>query len=220
MPFALHRNHFIAQRRYDALASAPIAQARPTSYPARFPHDLTQRPERAGEASVYRALAKALPADCTIFYDRTVKGARRRIDFLVLIPDCGLIAIEVKGGLVHAGPGAFRQATHSMQGQRSHSKRIEPFRQVTLALGQLWEKSGINPLAIPTFIMAAFPNMSEEAYPWGRATHILTREDFDGPDRLAKRIMESLAPQPQHVAALEVLSAALIANMPHTRTKP
>lgn len=189
-------------------------------FPATFPHDLKRKPDRAGEANVYKALAASMPAGTHIFYDRSVKGARRRVDFLVLIPDRGLIAIEVKGGLVHAGRGAFRQATHSMQGQRSHRKRVEPFKQVKLALRELWEKSGINPLAVPTFIMAAFPKMSDDAFPWGTAKHILTREDFEDAARLAARITQALPELPQSIPALDVLSAALIANQRRTTRLP
>ena len=216
MPFALHLHHFVGQRRY-----APLIPAKgPSIFPASFPHNLARKPDRAGEASVYKALAASMPAGTQVFYDRSVKGARRRVDFLVLIPDRGLIAIEVKGGLVHSGRGACRQATHSLQGQRAHRKRIEPFKQVKLALGQLWEKSGINPLAVPTFIMAAFPKMSEDAFPWRTATHILTREDFEDQKRLEQRLTDALPKQNEPIAALDRLSAALIANMPRPRKKP
>lgn len=215
MPFTLHRDHFVANR-YAALAPAPKA-ATPRIYPATFPHDLKRRPDLAGEAAVYKALASAAGEDWQVFYNCSAKGVRRKIDFMVLIPVRGLIAIEVKGGLVHVSRGSFRQAIHTMHGQRGHRKRVEPFAQVKRALGELWQKTGIASGAVPTFIMAAFPSMSANAYPWSNAMHLLTREDFDDPARLARRLQDALPVLVGQVAALDELREALIANVSRPR---
>lgn len=130
----------------------------------------------------------------------------RRIDFLVLAPGRGMIAIEVKGGLVHVRHGRFGQTARS--GERRRRKRIAPFHQAMLALAELWTKTGIAAGDIPVHIMAAFPHMSEQAYPWGRASHLLTIEDLEA-DRLRNRLQDVLPEISHGLAELERLAGLL-----------
>lgn len=141
-------------------------------HPAVFPHDLRRRPRRAGEALVYGALAAALSDEWAVFYDRRVMGTRRRIDFLCLHPARGVLAIEVKGGMVHARRGAFRQVI-SANGQR---KRIDPFGQLNRAVGDVWAAAGLLPDALPLHRCVWLPQMYQAGLPWQATAHILTCE--------------------------------------------
>ena len=69
MSFALRP--FVAVQRYSALKySEPSGQrGGATLFPPAFPHDLKRRPDLAGEKLVHDALANALPADWTVFYN-------------------------------------------------------------------------------------------------------------------------------------------------------
>lgn len=104
--------------------------------PAIFPHDLRKKPQLQGEADVFAALQAGLGDDWFVFYDRPVKGTRRRVDFLCIAPARGVLAIEVKGGMVHAARGWFRQLINKGTGQR---KRIDPFGQLKLGVRASFE---------------------------------------------------------------------------------
>ncbi|MEQ1715044.1 MAG: nuclease-related domain-containing protein [Hyphomicrobium sp.] len=205
MSFALRP--LVAVRRYAALNNAQPSGRRDgaTLIPSVFPHDLKLRPGLAGENRVYDALANALPAGWTVFYNARIPRSRRSIDFLIVVPKRGLVAIEVKGGLVHMRRGAMRQAQRRTPLQ---GKRIQPFLQLQRALADLWRATNLPPGAVPTHLIAAFPHMSAKAYPWGPAQHVLTREDLD-PECLGARLRNALPPLQGPEPKLDTLIAML-----------
>ena len=100
-------------------------------FPAAMPGDLATRPALRGERRVWEALRRApLPAGTRIFYNRAPKGCRRRADLLILLAGRGIIAIEVKGGLVHYR----RDLRQRLAGPGRGAKRIEPWQQAGRAL--------------------------------------------------------------------------------------
>ena len=171
--------------------------------PAVFPHDLARHPELAGEAKVYVALEAALDDRWRVFYNRTVKGARRRIDFLLIEPTRGLVALEVKGGMVHAFRGSFRQVLHGPGTRPGQRKRVQPFAQTRKALDELFAHSGIDPATVPIHIAAIFPDMSANAFPWGPSPHLLYHE------QLAPQSLRCAIGQPLPTALADAQSALL-----------
>jgi hypothetical protein len=139
--------------------------------PPVFPHDLRRRPELTGEKIVYDALAAALDDTWTVHYNRRVKGSRRPLDFLIIRPDGRLIALEVKGGLVHYYRGSFRQQV----GNSGRRKRIDPFVQLKRAVSDYLAATGMGP-ATPVRMAIVFPQMSQAAFQWGPSDHIMTKE--------------------------------------------
>lgn len=161
-------------------------------YPPSFPHDLKKHPKRAGEHAVYEALRDALDDAWFVFYDRRVPGSNRPIDFLVIHPERHVLALEVKGGQVHAVRGRFRQMV-SRTGQRIVTT---PFAQTRKALIALCRAIGIEPDTLPVHIAAFFPMMAASAFPWAdTGPHIMTREHLDS-QVLATAIMRTLPTPP------------------------
>lgn len=112
-------------------------------------------------------------------YDRRAPGSRRAIDFVLINPARGFAAIEVKGGLVHAGHGRFRQIIHR-SGLR---KVIDPFGQLKRALAALAHGTGIDLDRCPRHLAVALPMMAASAFTFEVSHQILTREAL-APGRL------------------------------------
>jgi hypothetical protein len=144
-------------------------------FPPSFPHELKKKPKLLGEHLVYDALQAGLGALWSVFYDRAVRGTPRRVDFIAIEPARGAIAIEVKGGLVHASRGAFRQVI-ARSGRR---KRINPFGQLKLAFARLCDAAGVDALAVPVEFVIWFPQMAQSAFTWPSSPHIWTRETIE-----------------------------------------
>lgn len=142
-------------------------------YPESFPHDLMRRPRLEGEALVYSALAAALDDRWLVFYDRGVRGTRRRVDFIALNADRGAFVCEVKGGQVHDKRGSFRQLVRRTPVWR---KKIDPFRQLRQAMTEVWAVIGVAHDAVPVHEAIWFPQMSQAGLRWQPSPHILTRE--------------------------------------------
>jgi Nuclease-related domain len=111
-------------------------------FPKVFPHDLNVKPKLAGEKIAFEAAG--LDESWSVFYDRPVASTQRRVDFVAINPARGVVAIEVKGGLVHARRGAFRQLI-TQSGVR---KRINPFGQVKLAFARVCDAAGVDILKL------------------------------------------------------------------------
>ncbi len=159
--------------------------------PSLFPHDLSLRANREAEARVFVALEQALDDTWQVFYDRRVKGARRPIDFIVVHPARKVLALEVKGGLVHHTRKGFRQVVRS-NGQR---KRVAPFIQTQQAWTELLRCAGLSASSPQVHIAACFPLMSRSAFPWpdpGR--HLFLREDLSDPNMLLAKLELVLGP--------------------------
>jgi hypothetical protein len=69
----------------------------------------------------------------------------RRVDFVAIDPARGALAIEVKGGLVHASRGAFRQLI-APTGLR---KRIDAFGQLKMGFARVGDAAGVDVTAVP-----------------------------------------------------------------------
>jgi hypothetical protein len=139
-------------------------------YPAEFPHNLRSKPKLFGEKLVYDALRTDLGETWSVFYDRPVPGKPRRVDFVAIDPERGGVAIEVKGGLVHASRGAFRQLI-APTGLR---KRIDPFGQLKMAFARVCDAAGVD--VVPVHFVIWFPQMAQSAFIWEPSPHIWTRE--------------------------------------------
>jgi hypothetical protein len=151
--------------------------------PATFPEPLATRPALRGERRVWEALRRApLPADVTIFYNRAPEGCRRRTDFLIVDPARGLLAIEVKGGLVQYRDG-FRQW---LPNQR-WPKKIEPWMQAARALQQTLAALHLNQIVIPCAPVLAVPHRRRDQFPFELPPRMLTAEDL-GPAALARKL--------------------------------
>jgi hypothetical protein len=161
----------------------------PRFVPAAFPHDLRRRPQRQGEKAVWDALANALDDSWTIFYDRRAPGSRRAIDFLVIHPGRGLAAIEVKGGLVHAGRGRFRQIIR----RNGLRKTVDPFGQLKRALAALAPGTGLDLDPCPRHLAVALPLMAASAFTFEASQQILTREAL-APGPLRSTLEAALPP--------------------------
>lgn len=143
--------------------------------PPVFPHDLTQKRKLVGEALVFTALRTSLDDAWCVFYDRPIRGSRRRIDFLGVHSGRGVLAIEVKGGMVHDKRGAFRQRI----GKSGQPKKIDPFGQLKCGLRDLFLAGGITDHAVPMHQAIWFPEMGQGGLRWTESDHILTRETLD-----------------------------------------
>lgn len=161
----------------------------PRFVPAAFPHDLRRRPQRQGEMAVWDALANALDDNWTILYDRRAPGSRRAIDFLVIHPARGLAAIEVKGGLVHAGRGGFRQIIH----RNGLRKTVDPFGQLKRGLAALAHGTGLALDHCPRHLAVALPLMAASAFTFEVSHQILTREAL-APGQLRSTLEAVLPP--------------------------
>jgi Nuclease-related domain len=144
-------------------------------FPAEFPHNLRAKPKLLGEKLVYDALRTGLDDTWSVFYDRPVHGAPRRVDFVAINPERGAEAIEVKGGLVHASRGAFRQLI-TQSGQR---KRIDPFGQLKMAFARVCDASGVDVTSLPVHFAVWFPQMGQGAFTWKPSPHIWAREAIE-----------------------------------------
>jgi hypothetical protein len=166
-------------------------------YPPAFPHDLRPKRRLVGEKLVYDALRDGLDDNWSVFYDRTVQGTMRRVDFVAIDPQRGVMAIEVKGGLVHASRGAFRQLI-TQSGQR---KRIDPFGQLKMAFARVCDAAGVDVLALPVHFAIWFPQMAQSAFAWEPSPHIWTRETM-GTEALNSAIERALRPRLRASAAI------------------
>jgi Nuclease-related domain len=174
----------------------PICKAR--FFPAAMPPALA-RPAFRGERRVSQALSRApLPAGTLVCSNRAPPVCRRRPDFLILFPDHGIIAVEVKGGRF-AWRGDWRQP---LAGTR-FAKRIEPWLQSHRALAEILVAFRLNLLADPHASIVAMPATSAGAIPFPSVAHMLTSEELE-PRRLARKL-EALLPRldPAAAAALE-----------------
>jgi hypothetical protein len=144
--------------------------------PATFPEPLATRPALRGERRVWEALRRApLPADVTTFYNRAPEGCRRRTDFLIVDPARGLLAIEVKGGLVqYRDRDGFRQW---LPNQR-WPKKIEPWMQAGRALQQTLAALHLNQIVIPCAPVLAVPHRRRDQFPFELPPRMLTAEDL------------------------------------------
>lgn len=152
--------------------------------PPLFPFPPERHPELAGERLVFDALAAALDDRWLVLHNQTVPGVRRRIDFLIIEPARGVVALEVKGGLVHACRGSFRQTVKGRGTRPGQRKRIDPFAQTGAALDALLAATGIARARLAVHVAAVFPQMCARAFPWGPSPHLLYAEDL-APERLA-----------------------------------
>lgn len=161
----------------------------PRFVPDYFPHDLRRRPQRAGEKAVWDSLVVALDDGWTVLYDRRIPGSRRAIDFLIIHPGRGFAAIEVKGGLVHAGHGRFRQNIW----RNGLRKTVDPFGQLKRGIAALAHGTGINLECCPRHLAVALPLMAASAFTFQASHQILTREAL-APDRLRGTLEMHLPP--------------------------
>lgn len=145
-------------------------------FPAAFPHDLAKKPKLQGEALVWLALASAFDDSWFVFYDRGGLGTRRRVDFIALHALRGAFVCEVKGGEVHDKRGSFRQLVSRRPVWR---KKIDPFRQLRLAMIEVWTAIGVARDAVPVHEAIWFPQMGQGGLRWQPSPHILTRETLE-----------------------------------------
>jgi len=174
--------------------------------PAEFPHDLSIKPKLLGEKLVYDALRAGLDDTWCVFYDRPVHGTMRRVDFIAIDPARGAMAIEVKGGLVHAKDGAFRQVI-AASGLR---KRINPFGQVKMGFTRVCDAVGVDVLTVPVHFAIWFPQMAQSAFTWPASLHIWTMHEATDPGHLARQIASAL---PARTSAAEAAGLATIGEV-------
>jgi hypothetical protein len=175
-------------------------------FPRDFPHDLNVKPKLLGEKIAFETLEAGLGASWSVFYDRQVPGTQRRVDFVAIDPGHGAVAIEVKGGSVHASRGAFRQVIAS-SGMR---KRINPFGQLKMAFARVCDAAGVDVLQLPVHFVIWFPQMGEAAFTWRPSPHIWTREAI-AVGAIGDLVQRTLTAQPcpSASAALELLASVL-----------
>ena len=140
---------------------------------------------------VYRALTAALDDRWQVFYDRGVRGTRRRVDFIALHAERGAFVCEVKGGQVHDKRGSFRQLVRRTPVWR---KEIDSFRQLRQAMTEVWAVIGVAHDAVPVHEAIWFPQMGQAGLRWQPSPHILTRELLE-PAALRATIETALPPR-------------------------
>ena len=105
-----------------------LPEAMPEMIPDRLPASAT-----AGERRVSAALAR-LPDDCLVYYEPMVR--RRYPDFIVILPDVGVLVIEVKGwrlselgsvnpkGVTVTRDGVAKEHPHPLEQARKYKFRL------------------------------------------------------------------------------------------------
>ena len=180
-------------------------------HPSVFPPILA-KPAMAGERAIWQALLDAqIPDHVHLFYNRRPKGSHRPPDVLMLDATRGLIAIEVKGGMVHFSAKSFRQKIGTKA--RTYRKKIDPWMQARRALADLFKALALDPEAIPHAVILAAPVMHTSAYQFGESPHIITADDL-APERIAPKLAALLPvmPPPQQwslAPAFETIARAL-----------
>lgn len=130
-------------------------------YPSRLPDRILDNSKMKGEIETFEALSK-LPDEFEIFYNRcanaggTTRVFERKIDFIIIHEQLGLLAMEVKGGKIRIGnDGGFEQYHHNKNKWAS----IDPYTQVKMALRELIAvvKSDSPKYWIPDEVCVLFP---------------------------------------------------------------
>ncbi|MGE0108664.1 MAG: nuclease-related domain-containing protein [Bdellovibrionales bacterium] len=157
-------------------------------FPSQFPHDLSNNPKLKGENLVFNALQSALQDDWSIFYDWSVQGTRRRVDFICISQTLGIIVFEVKGGLVHNSKGAFKQEIK----YNGFRKSITPFDQVMKAYRDIVHACNLEIDDLPKCHYAVFfPEVTQKAFTFTEGLHIFTHEDLLK-EKMTEKIQKSL----------------------------
>lgn len=108
-------------------------------YPAHLPDRVLNNRKLKGEIDAFEALSK-LSDEFEVFYNRRPDSGgssrvyERKIDFIIIHEQLGLLAMEVKGGKIRLGTdGGFEQYHYD----KRKWAPIDPFTQVKLALREL-----------------------------------------------------------------------------------
>lgn len=93
-----------------------------------YPQDPQFTDKGGAEKAVFEALRDALPEDALLFHSVQLRdgSAEHEIDLLVLWPEVGIAAIEVKGGLVSSSEGCWYQS----DAKGKHRLKQSPMAQV------------------------------------------------------------------------------------------
>ena len=133
-------------------------------YPARLPDRVLNNRKLKGEIETFEALSK-LSDDFEVFYNRCPNSGgasrvyERKIDFIIIHEQFGLLAMEVKGGKIRIGADGGFEQYHS---NKMKWVSIDPFMQVKLALRELiiTIKSDSPKYWIPDDVCVLFPATS------------------------------------------------------------
>lgn len=119
--------------------------SQPRMWPAKLPADIRDHPLRRAEVRVYDALEAQLDRHWTVFYSRPWLGLTAtgeeidgECDFVVVHPDHGVLAIEVKGGGISYDPVLDQWLTRNRLGVRARIK--DPVHQARAAKHELLRK--------------------------------------------------------------------------------
>ena len=127
-----------------------------------YPREGVRPTTSLAEQTVYRALQKALPEGWTAWHSLRVRlnrGPEGEGDFVLAIPDRGVLVLEVKGGQIEVIDGQWLQNGHRMA--RSPREQSHEF---TKKLVSLLEARYAG--AIPWFVAATvFPDTAFDAGP-------------------------------------------------------
>lgn len=113
------------------------------------------------ELAVYRRIKESLPAGWTAWHSVKIrtKGAEfSESDFVIANPDRGILALEVKGGLVKKEGGVWLQNGKPMKS----SPLAQAHRFVRILLGKFKDKGLLPP---PIGVAVVFPDMDFDAQP-------------------------------------------------------
>jgi len=98
-------------------------------WPKRIPYEVRNNELRAAECKVFDRLERQLDSSFVVFYSRPWLGIRPdgseidgECDFMVAHPDLGILAIEVKGGLISYDPGSDEWSSKDRFGFRHRIK--------------------------------------------------------------------------------------------------
>ena len=132
----------------------------------------------AGEDRVF-SLLKQLPDDCIVYYEPVV--GHRYPDFLVIMPDVGVLVIEVKGwfatNIVKADP---HDVEVSPRGQQRVEKHKHPIRQARDYMFGLMDQARKHP-STDALLQVHGPHQGKFSFPFGHMVVLsnITREKLD-----------------------------------------
>lgn len=178
-------------------------------YPKVQPVDFYKDETLKGERLVQDALA-TLPDAYHVYFNPRLNPREiqdpydRAIDFIVLHPEKGILAIDVKGGEIVEEPNGYLS---QYQPARKLYKIIDPVKQANTALGHLLDMCDDRfRESIPSGIAVFFPDTSQVEFAQSKSVHFF-REDLES-NQLRQRL-EMIFPEPYE----KKTTAKLIADL-------
>lgn len=144
-------------------------------HPDPFPETQRKNSGAAIEEIVYNVLQKFLDDGWVVYYDYSIKGTKRRSDFICINPNVGVMAVEAKGSEVHFFRGKFFQLNHKTKKRYP----INPLDQVAIGYRSVVEKCGLSMESLPEpLLICFFPDMYQKGLGFSDSPHFYSKENI------------------------------------------